>query len=238
MMNIKRMILMAMVLLSTVSYAQNEDRRVSIEPYAGLTISKMDGNAIKGNKSWKTGWTAGAEVEIPLSNYYSITTGADYSLIGTNIKMYEDKYMKTKVKLNDSYINIPVQLKMYFRSIPDLAFHMGADVGFLVSAKAHGKGTSIKTMDIGNGQSSLFLWEQYTVRDDEDVSSKFRNIIFSIPVGLSYEWKNVELNATYRFEVRKAISYYEYPSSMMAYQDAITARNHAIHITLGYKFKL
>lgn len=119
-----------------------------------------------------------------------------------------------------------------------MAFHMGADVGFLISAKAHGKGTSIKTMDIGNGQSSLFLWEQYTVRDDEDVSSKFRNIIFSIPVGLSYEWKNVELNATYRFEVRKAISYYEYPSSMMAYQDAITARNHAIHITLGYKFKL
>lgn len=118
MMNIKRMILMAMVLLSTVSYAQNEDRRVSIEPYAGLTISKMDGNAIKENKSWKTGWTAGAEVEIPLSNYYSITTGADYSLTGTNIKMYEDKYMKTKVKLNDSYINIPVQLKMYFRSIP------------------------------------------------------------------------------------------------------------------------
>ena len=102
MMNIKRMILMAMVLLSTVSYAQNEDRRVSIEPYAGLTISKMDGNAIKENKSWKTGWTAGAEVEIPLSNYYSITTGADYSLIGTNIKMYEDKYMQTKVKLNAS----------------------------------------------------------------------------------------------------------------------------------------
>lgn len=67
MMNIKRMILMAMVLLSTVSYAQNEDRRVSIEPYAGLTISNMDGNAIKGNKRLENGmdgWCRGGNTTI------------------------------------------------------------------------------------------------------------------------------------------------------------------------------
>ena len=94
------------------------------------------------------------------------------------------------------------------------------------------------TIDIGDGMSSIFLWENYQTKESEDVSGQFRRIIYDIPVGLSYEWQNIVLNATYRFEVRKAIHHYAYDTSWVPMQDALTARNHAILITLGYRFKL
>ena len=73
-------------LLPMWASAQNEGHRVSIIPHAGVTISKMDGSALTASKEWKAGYTFGASVEIPLSQYYSLTTGADFSLIGTGFK--------------------------------------------------------------------------------------------------------------------------------------------------------
>ena len=109
-------------------------------------------------------------------------------------------------------------------------------MGIMTSAKAHAEMTSIHTMDIGDGMSSVFLWENYQTKESEDVSGKFRNIIYDIPVGLSYEWRNIMLNATYRYEIRQAIS--QKVNNYGFGSNAITARNHAILITLGYRFKL
>lgn len=234
----KKIFLLLTAILPIVAMAQNDDMRVSIEPHTGMTVSKMDGNALNGDMTWKTGWTAGAEVEIPLSNYYSLTAGVDYSLIGTGFKERNEKYSSLKSHINAAYVSVPLQVKAYFPRVKGLAAHIGAEIGFLTSAKVHSETKSIRTMDIGDGMSSYFLWENYKTKESEDVSKVFRNIIYGIPVGLSYEWHNIMLNATYRFEIRKAIHHNAYNSSWLAFQDALTARNHAILITLGYKFKL
>ena len=42
-----------MSLLPMWASAQNEGRRVSIIPHAGVTISKMDGSALTASKEWK-----------------------------------------------------------------------------------------------------------------------------------------------------------------------------------------
>ncbi len=234
----KKIFLLLIAILPLVAMAQNDDMHVSIEPHAGMTISKMDGNALNGPKTWKTGWTAGAGVEIPLSSYYSLTTGVDYSLIGTGFKERKEKYSSLKSHINAAYVSVPLQVKAYFPQVKGLAAHIGAEIGFLTSAKVHAETTSIRTMDIGDGMSSYFLWENYKAKESEDVSKLFRNIIYDIPVGMSYEWRNITLNATYRFEIRKAIHNNAYNSGWMAFQEALTARNHAILVTLGYKFKL
>jgi hypothetical protein len=234
----KKIFLLLIAILPLVAMAQNDDMHVSIEPHVGMTISKMDGNALNGSKTWKTGWTAGAEVEIPLSSYYSLTTGVDYSLIGTGFKERKEKYSSSKSHINAIYVSVPLQVKAYFPQVKGLAAHIGAEIGFLTSAKVHAEATSIRTMDIGDGMSSYFLWENYKVKESEDVSKLFRNIIYDIPVGLSYEWRNIMFNATYRFEIRTAIHNNAYNSGWMASQEALTARHHAILVTLGYKFKL
>lgn len=55
---IKNIILaVTMSLLPMLASAQNEGRRVSIIPHAGVTISKMDGSALTASKEWKAGYT-------------------------------------------------------------------------------------------------------------------------------------------------------------------------------------
>jgi hypothetical protein len=202
----KKIFFLLLAILPLAALAQNENRRVSIEPHAGMTISKMHGGALTRDETWKTGWTAGAELEIPLSTYYSLTTGVDYALIGTGFKEEKEQYSSAKSWINASYVYVPLQIKAYSPGVKGLAVHLGVEMGIMTSAKAHAKMTSIRTMDIGDGMSSVFLWENYQRKESEDVSGKFRNIIYDIPVGLSYEWRNIMLNATYRYEIRQAIS--------------------------------
>lgn len=232
----KKIFFLLLAILPLAALAQNENRRVSIEPHAGMTISKMHGGALTRDETWKTGWTAGAELEIPLSTYYSLTTGVDYALIGTGFKEEKEQYSSAKSWINASYVYVPLQIKAYSPVVKGLAVHLGVEMGIMTSAKAHAEMTSIRTMDIGDGMSSYFLWENYKDKESEDVSGQFRNIIYDIPVGLSYEWRNIMLNATYRYEIRQAIS--QKINNYGFGSNAVTARNHAILITLGYRFKL
>ena len=232
----KKIFFLLLALLPVVASAQNEDMRVSIEPHAGMTISKLHGSALSKDETWKTGWTAGAEVEIPLSKYYSLTTGVDYARIGTGFNEEKEQYSSAKSWINAAYVSVPQQIKAYSSAVKGLAVHLGIEMGLMTSAKAHAKMKSIRTMDIGDGMSSVFLWEKYQTKESEDVSGKFRNIIYDIPVGLSYEWRDIMLNATYRYEIRQAIS--QKINKYVFGSNAVTARNHAILITLCYRFKL
>lgn len=237
----KLILLFSLIFLPLVSMAQ-DSRRVSLIPHAGLTISKMQGDAITAGKKWKTGWTAGVEADIPFTDHYSIFTGVDYSLVGTNLDANEtssgDGYVaKTdNAKINVGYVSVPLCLNKHFDN--GFAFRVGIEAGFLVLAKAHADVKGIRAMDIGGGQASTLLWENFKQRQSEDVSGSFRNIVWDIPVGVSYEWRNIVLSGSYRFEIRKAISQAPEGSHFMAYYDALTARNHAILVTLGYRFRL
>jgi hypothetical protein len=70
------------------------------------------------------------------------------------------------------------------------------------------------------------------------VSKLFRNIIYDIPVGLSYEWRNIMFNATYRLGFARPST--TMPTTLAGWspRKPLTARHHAICVTLGYKFKL
>ena len=224
-------------LLPMWASAQNEGHRVSIIPHAGVTISKMDGSALTASKEWKVGYTFGASVEIPLSQYYSLTTGADFSLIGTGFKEQKEKYASVNEKLDVTYISVPLQLKSYFSDVKGLATHIGVQVGLLVSAKDKITINSIRTMNLGDGTSSMYLWESYKEKKSESVSSNFHNIVVGIPFGLSYEWRHITLDATYCFEFIKAINLNS-NDPWGFFSDSPSARNHAVYITAGYKFTL
>lgn len=106
-------------------------------------------------------------------------------------------------KYNMDYLNIPILAQYYV--IDGLALKAGIQPGCLVSAKAKGNGhsTSIK-----------------------DGCNKFD---VAIPIGLSYEYKNIVLDARYNIGLTKTFkkSYSEKKSNNSVFQ-----------FTLGYKFKL
>jgi hypothetical protein len=86
--------------------------------------------------------------------------------------------------------------------------------------------------------SNYFPSSSYTIIDDRrpnqivgyktEMSDVCKSIDFGLPIGLSYEYKNIVLDARYYFGLTK-IDKTDNPD---------TARNQYLSITLGYKFHL
>lgn len=91
--------------------------------------------------------------------------------------------------------------------VPGLAVKVGVQPGFNVNSK----GKAVATTIAGSG--------------DKTVDLDAKSVDFSIPVGLSYEYKGVVLDARYNWGVTKV-------------WDNSDAKNSVFQITLGYKFEL
>ena len=115
--------------------------------------------------------------------------------------------------------------------VPNLNAMLDADCN-LVVAVGFQLGDTMKPIAEENAETKFVGVDVTAPGFPENV----RNIIYDIPVGLSYEWRNIMLNATYRYEIRQAIS--QKVNNYGFGSNAMTARNHAIIITLGYRFKL
>lgn len=106
-------------------------------------------------------------------------------------------------KYNMDYLNIPILAQYYVWN--GLAIKAGVQPGCLVSAKAKGDGESTSIKEYCN---------------------KFD---VAIPVGLSYEYKNIVLDARYNIGLTKTFK--------KTYTDK-KSNNSVFQFTLGYKFKI
>lgn len=113
--------------------------------------------------------------------------------------MYSQQGAKTgDVKWNADYINIPIMANSYLA--PGFAVKLGVQPGFKVNEDAKVGGLS----------------------GDTDI---FESFDLSIPVGASYEYKNIMLDARYNWGVTN-----------MFKVDDLKAHNSVFQITLGYRF--
>ena len=106
------------------------------------------------------------------------------------------------------------------------AVNLGFQPEFLVRAKATAY-ESCFTYD-KDGNMHYLTDEQGDIRDrklSQDSKDLFRSSTFGIPVGVSYEYMNVVLDARYTFDLNKA-------------DKLKTLRNKAFLVTVGYKFDL
>ena len=143
------------------------------------------------------GVAAGAEFEYQASDMVGISFGALYSMQG-NKQNYNNATVTNKL----DYINIPVLANVYVAK--GLAVKLGVQPGFKVNEE-------VKLS--ANGSS--------TSHDTDETKS----VDFSIPVGLSYEFNNVVLDARYNFGLTKIA-------------DGSDAKNSVFQITLGYRLDL
>ena len=118
--------------------------------------------------------------------------------VGLGCSQYGAKEDGTNTKKNLAYITVPVLANYYL--VNGLAVKTGVEVGFKSSAESK------------NGD------------EKEDIEG-VKSVIMSIPVGASYEYKNVVLDARYNIGVTKAFK-------------EGNAKQSAFVVTLGYKFKL
>lgn len=168
----KKLFLMAVMALASVSsFAQHAVGTFSIQPKVGLSLA----NVTKGDGDIRVGAVAGAEFEYQVSDIFSLSAGALYSMQGCK---GEVEGIDATVKLD--YLNIPILANVYVAK--GLAVKLGIQPGFNVTSKvsAENGGTKVSTELDG-----------------------IESVDFSIPIGLSYEINNFVIDGRYNLGVSK-----------------------------------
>ena len=193
----KKLLIMAAMMLSTVgAFAQYSAGDITVQPKVGLNIADI--TDIDDSKT-RAGVVAGAELEYHVSPMFGISGGLLYSMQGC-----KGKEEGVEATIKNDYLNIPILANVYVA--PGLALKAGVQPGFKVSSKATAKAGGV------------------TATTDID-SDAFKSFDFSIPVGVSYEYMNICLDARYNIGVTKIA-------------DNTSCKNSVFQLTLGYKFKL
>lgn len=168
----KKIILMAVMALATVSsFAQHAVGTFTIQPKVGFNLA----NVTDGGNDIRVGAVAGAEFEYQISDIFSLSAGALYSMQGC-----KGDIEGTDATLKLDYINVPILANVYVTK--GLAVKLGIQPGFNVTHKASAKVQGVSaSVDI----------------------SGINSVDFSIPVGLSYEINNFVIDARYNLGVNK-----------------------------------
>lgn len=199
----KKFIASALMLFaaSTATFAQHEVGSFTLQPKVGVNIAsltKSDG------ADPRIGLAAGVEGEYQATDIFSLSAGVIYSQQGNK---YDKTVLGQNVKYTNKldYINIPIMANVYV--VKGLAVKLGVQPAFNVNSKfstvANVAGTETK----------------------KSVDTDVKSFDFSIPVGLSYEYNNVVLDARYNWGLTKIA-------------DGSDSKNSVFQITLGYKFDL
>lgn len=195
----KLFVMAAMVLSSVGAFAQYNAGDVTIQPKVGLSIADM--TDLDDSKT-RAGVVAGAELEYHVSPMFGLSAGLLYSMQGTKGDA-EVEGVKASATIKNDYLNIPILANVYVA--PGLALKAGLQPGFKVSSKVTAKAGGVSV--------------------SENLDDTFKSFDLSVPVGISYEYMNVCLDARYNIGVTKVM-------------DGTDSKNSVFQVTLGYKFKL
>ena len=234
----KRNIIASLLLaVASLAMAQPKAGTFSIIPRVGVSIATLTKDniyTVSGDEGvelsnrWKTGMMAGFDLDYQVLPQVSVSLGAYYSEMGCKYDETQitdraanvpGKYLGfNNAETNLRYINVPLMLNMYVSH--NFAVKVGVQAGFNV----YGKSEITET--------------KFTVNDDETTdyekpeTTKFdynaKTFDLAIPIGLSYEYMNVIVDARYNLGLTRI-------SPILG---SSSPKNNAITINAAYRFTL
>ena len=226
----------------------------SIIPKVGVNLSKLTGDKIwlgadasnYVNSSYKLGYEGGVDVEYMVHDRIGVTVGAMYAMQSEKFKDYhigekragsENLYEFSKfenTRVNFGFLNVPVKCTVYFTD--NFALKAGVQLGFMLSAKFKYNVVSGLYDKLNPGNIIYYdadgnpAQEGSDVYLAEEIDSKngYKHFDVSIPVGFSYEYENVILEAQYRIGLSKL--------NLDGYADKM--HSSVFSVTVGYRLPL
>ena len=192
------------LLTSVVAVAQRREGTCTVQPKVGLNVSTLsDAQKTIGDACF------GMEAEYMITNIFSLSAGVMVSNQG-------GKYDKDGLRYTADidYANIPIMANVYV--LPGLALKAGVQPGFRLKAK----------METDNGSYDIDEFYKLVGMLTPGEEPKINKFDLAIPVGISYEYENVVLDARYNWGLLKV------ENIGPAYY------NRVFEVTLGYKFEL
>ena len=223
---------------ATVVMSQNAVGKFSISPIAGINIADFS-NDPNGVYKSKLGLTGGVEMEYGVNDFVGLSLGLLYSQGGARMHgvLYQlvtdetgqdyHSYTGVSGKVKSEYLVFPLLANIYIPMIKGLAFKTGVQFGVLVNDKLEADTETVLKKDIKGG---IFSGKDYLRLYKGTISETdiCKSIDFGIPIGLSYEYKSIKLDARYYFGLTK----------IDKSEDSENIRNRFITIHLGYRFRL
>lgn len=120
----KKLFMIAAMMVATLSVSAQEAGQMFIKPMAGGTLSTLVGDV--DDVKAKIGLVGGAEFGYNINETFGITAGLLYTMQGCKDKDVDANF-------NIDYINIPVLANVYVA--PGLALKAGPQIGFMTRAK-------------------------------------------------------------------------------------------------------
>ena len=238
--------------------AQYEKKSWYFRPYAGFLFSTMDSKGFERgyDPKLKFNMTFGGQFEWQAMNSSSLLLDVNYRRQGCSfdykdVRKWEwNDYVVEVNKLTIDYICFGAQWKMYFK--PNLSARIGIELMAVASglkAHAHAYGKMAYNPEhpdyyTGDDDVSKYVWEEFDEHETEKVESDLENVSFCIPLGLSYEYKNFTISATYRLDMNRISDtiddmFPDKPSySFNSYIKSDPIYFHAFDITVGYNIPL
>lgn len=205
----KRTIVLAVISMMMMAVqAQKEVGTFTVYPRFGVNFSRFSGQKIYIDASdnyvkekYKFGLSAGAELWYQFHYSLALSAGLIESNQGTktediNLESTNNAKETYSYSVNTQVLNIPLLLHVFVA--PGLSFEAGVQPGFLLSAKS-------KENDEKN-----------------DVKSLMKTFDLSIPIGISYEYANIQLDLRYNHGLTSLGDFFD------------KGHNRSIVLTLGY----
>ncbi len=192
------------LLTSVVAAAQLREGSFTVQPKVGLNVSTLtDADKTIADACF------GMEAEYMVTDMFSLSAGV---LVSNQGGKYDDAGLSYTADLD--YANIPIMANVYV--LPGLALKAGVQPGFRLKAK----------MKTDNGSYDIDEFYKLVGMVFPGEEPKINKFDLSIPVGISYEYKNAVLDARYNWGLLKV------ENIGSAYY------NRVFEVTLGYKFEL
>lgn len=213
---------------------ENPVGKFSVIPRVGITIANMTDNSQSVNSEQlsslssksQAGFVGGVDVEYRITEYMGVSLGAYYARQGFRFADYEAVDEKNTSKrtgyrdqhANLDYVNVPLLLKGYITR--NFAVMAGIQVGFLCGDAKFLRDAT----DLEKDKDGSTIYKE-TTNIEEIIPSK--KVDVSFPIGLSYEYMNVVLDARYNTGLTKALD-----------KESRNCKNKAFVFTVGYRFTL
>ena len=226
----KRIITLAFLsAISLASFAQSKVGTWSVIPHVGVSIASLThqsgGTVVGDNQSQEVkpqarpGFTGGVDVMYQVSDNVGLSLGLSYVQAGCKYKDIDDNGVTWHDHYDRmDYISVPLLGHSYIA--PGLSINVGVAPSFLIYGKYH---AGLQTYDLDTDGHRTNVKE---AEIDQDIKKGLHKFALSIPVGVSYEYENVVLDARYNVGVHNTYKY------------GLTARNKVFEVSVGYKFDL
>ena len=238
----KNIITIVMLLLATLGAMAQESTespvgKFSVIPRIGVVLSNWsnnkvytaDDNAEAIKSKYQAGFLGGVDVEYRATEQVGVSLGAYYAKQGFRWPSMQTESKKDgqtvltgtnnqHVDLN--YIQVPLLVKGYVTR--QLAMMVGVQVGFLCGDGKY-KGESSEVIIDKEGNST------YSEKEPINEAWPAKKVDVSIPIGVSYEYQNVILDARYNLGLSKVDKVANMPSQ---------SKTNAFTLSVGYRFTL